>query len=75
MPPGLGAVLNWLRKQLSLFQKVDHLQGTIAYQQRVIESLTYRVVRLEVEMTQLLGRKLISRLPPLPPPSDTDLED
>ena len=75
MPPGLGAVLNWLRKQLSLYQKVDQLQGTIAYQQRVIESLTYRVVRLEVEMTQLLGRKLISRLPPLPPPSDTDLED
>lgn len=74
MPPGLGAVLNWLRKQLSLYQKVDQLQGTIAYQQRVIESLTYRVVRLEVEMTQLLGRKLISRLPPLPPPSDTDHE-
>jgi hypothetical protein len=45
------------------------------YHQRVIESQAYRIVRLEIELQQLLGRKLIAKLPPVDPIADEHPDD
>jgi hypothetical protein len=73
--PGLAGLANWLRKQIALQETVSQLNGAIRYQQRVIESQAYRIVRLEIELQQLLGRKLIAKLPPVDPIADEHPDD
>lgn len=68
----LENVVGSLLRVIRLNDRIDGLAREVAQQQRIVEDLTHRVIRLEAALELMLGQSAAARRPPrarLPKPA------